>query len=46
MLVVAVTELTHGGGVNEPVHPAEVVLWWEATGEMSSRAALAFGYIF
>lgn len=44
--VVAVTELTHGGGVNEPMHTAEVVLWREATGEMSSRAALAFGYIF
>lgn len=46
MLVVAVTELTHGGGVNELMHTAEVVLWREATGEMSSRAALAFGYIF
>lgn len=46
MLVVAVTELTHGGGVNELMHTAEVVLRREATGEMSSRAALAFGYIF
>ena len=37
--------LTDSRSVKEPADPAVVVCWGEAVGQLSDRAALAFGYI-